>query len=73
MNKRIAIPVEDGMLCEHFGHCEYFYVADLENNEIVKEENLSVTNPILFRITVLCPVYLVRRSLLKIDSKIDLF
>ena len=34
MNKRIAIPVEDGMLCEHFGHCEYFYVADLENNKI---------------------------------------
>lgn len=41
MNKRIAIPVEDGMLCEHFGHCEYFYVADLENNEIVKEENIT--------------------------------
>ena len=44
MNKRIAIPVEDGMLCEHFGHCEYFYVADLENNEIVKmsiDDNLE--------------------------------
>lgn len=27
MNKKIAIPIEDGMLCAHFGHCEYFYVA----------------------------------------------
>lgn len=41
MNKKIAIPIEDGMLCAHFGHCEYFYVADLVNNEIVKEEMIT--------------------------------
>ena len=41
MNKKIAIPIEDGMLCAHFGHCEYFYVADLDNNEIVKEEMIT--------------------------------
>lgn len=43
MNKRIAIPVENGQLCEHFGHCEQFYFADIENGKIVKEQ--SVTPP----------------------------
>lgn len=41
MNKKIAIPVEGGILCEHFGHCEYFYVADVNNNEIVQEELIT--------------------------------
>lgn len=41
MNKRIAIPVEQGMLCDHFGHCEYFYVAEVENGAIVKEEEIT--------------------------------
>jgi len=40
MDKRIAIPVEGEMLCAHFGHCEYFYVADMENNVIIKEEKI---------------------------------
>ena len=41
MEKRIAIPAENGMLCAHFGHCEYFYVADIKDNEIVKEEMIT--------------------------------
>ncbi len=35
MKKRIAVPTENGILCSHFGHCESFYIADVENNEIV--------------------------------------
>ncbi len=35
MRKRIAIPTENGFLCSHFGHCETFYIADTENNEIL--------------------------------------
>jgi predicted Fe-Mo cluster-binding NifX family protein len=41
MDRRIAIPVESGMLCEHFGHCEYFYIADVKDKEIVKEEMIT--------------------------------
>jgi predicted Fe-Mo cluster-binding NifX family protein len=41
MNKKIAIPVEGGLLCAHFGHCEQFYFAEIENGEIVKEETIT--------------------------------
>jgi len=34
MNKKIAIPMENGKLCAHFGHCEYFAIVNIENNEI---------------------------------------
>ncbi|MGB4413341.1 MAG: NifB/NifX family molybdenum-iron cluster-binding protein [Paludibacter sp.] len=34
MNKIIAIPMENGKLCAHFGHCEYFALVNVENNEI---------------------------------------
>ena len=32
MNKKIAIPMENGILCSHFGHCEYFALVNIENN-----------------------------------------
>ncbi|MFA6806364.1 MAG: NifB/NifX family molybdenum-iron cluster-binding protein [Bacteroidales bacterium] len=35
MKKRIAIPTESGVLCSHFGHCESFYIADVEDNKII--------------------------------------
>ena len=35
MRKRIAIPTENGFLCSHFGHCESFYIADIENEKII--------------------------------------
>jgi len=41
MNKKIAIPVEGGLLCAHFGHCEQFYFAEIENGKIVKEETIT--------------------------------
>ena len=38
---KIAIPVINGLLSEHFGHCETFYIASVneENKEITDEEN----------------------------------
>jgi predicted Fe-Mo cluster-binding NifX family protein len=37
MEKKIAIPVENGMLCAHFGHCEKFYVVTVEDGKIKNE------------------------------------
>ena len=37
MKKRIAIPLENGILCSHFGHCEQFAIIDAENNSISGE------------------------------------
>jgi len=36
--KVIAIPMENGILCPHFGHCQQFAVVQVENNKIVKIE-----------------------------------
>lgn len=41
MNKKVAIPVQDGLLCAHFGHCEQFYFAEIQNGKIVKEEAIT--------------------------------
>lgn len=41
MNKRIAIPLENGILCAHFGHCEQFYFADIKDGQIIKEETIT--------------------------------
>lgn len=35
MNKCIAIPMENGVLCAHFGHCEKFAIVEVVNNQIV--------------------------------------
>jgi len=34
MNKTIAIPMEDGLLCAHFGHCQSFAIIKVVNSEI---------------------------------------
>ncbi|HPB25203.1 MAG TPA: NifB/NifX family molybdenum-iron cluster-binding protein [Bacteroidales bacterium] len=34
MNKKIAIPLENGVLCAHFGHCQTFALVTVENNVI---------------------------------------
>ena len=36
MNKRIAIPMEEGALCPHFGHCQTFAIVSVENNKIAE-------------------------------------
>ena len=40
---KIAVASDNGMVTEHFGHCESFNIFDEENNQIVKSE--SVPNP----------------------------
>jgi predicted Fe-Mo cluster-binding NifX family protein len=37
MKKCIAIPLENGILCSHFGHCQQFAIIDTENNSISNE------------------------------------
>ena len=37
MKKRIAIPLENGILCSHFGHCEQFAIIDTEDKNISGE------------------------------------
>ncbi|HOK38593.1 MAG: NifB/NifX family molybdenum-iron cluster-binding protein [Bacteroidales bacterium] len=34
MKKIIAIPLENGVLCAHFGHCQTFAIVNVENNVI---------------------------------------
>ena len=41
MLRRIAIPLENGILCAHFGHCQQFAVVDAESNNIVNEVLLT--------------------------------
>jgi len=42
MNKRIAIPVENGILCPHFGHCQAFAFVDVKGNLIT---DVSIIDP----------------------------
>jgi len=44
MKKRIAIPLEEGILCSHFGHCQQFAIIDAENN-VVTDESLITPPP----------------------------
>ncbi|MBN1108150.1 MAG: NifB/NifX family molybdenum-iron cluster-binding protein [Bacteroidales bacterium] len=41
MKRRIAIPLEDGILCSHFGHCEQFAIIDTDYNTISGEDLLT--------------------------------
>ena len=43
MEEKIAVPVENGMLCAHFGHCEKFYIATVEEGKIKNE--IEITPP----------------------------
>jgi predicted Fe-Mo cluster-binding NifX family protein len=38
MSKKFAIPVKEGILDGHFGHCSHFALVDVENKEIIAEE-----------------------------------
>ena len=37
---KIAIPLADGKLTAHFGHCREFALIEIEGNEIMKKETL---------------------------------
>lgn len=36
MNKKIAVPLENGILCSHFGHCQQFAIVTVENSVITE-------------------------------------
>lgn len=38
---KIAIPITQGKISAHFGHCEAFAIFTIEDNKIVKEEILD--------------------------------
>lgn len=40
-NKKVAIPVEAGHLCSHFGGAKYFDIYEIENNQIIQQETLE--------------------------------
>lgn len=41
MKKRIAIPLENGILCSHFGHCQQFSIIEAESSTISNETLLT--------------------------------
>jgi predicted Fe-Mo cluster-binding NifX family protein len=41
MNKKIAIPLENGVLCPHFGHCQQFAIVDVVDNIITNVKEVT--------------------------------
>jgi predicted Fe-Mo cluster-binding NifX family protein len=41
LKMKIAIPIAEGKLAAHFGHCQEFALIEVENNEIKKTEMLQ--------------------------------
>lgn len=41
MNKKIAIPLENGVLCAHFGHCQKFSIVEVENNAVISLHEIT--------------------------------
>ncbi len=37
MEKIIVVPISEGVLSSHFGHCEQFYFAVVKENQIIEE------------------------------------
>ena len=44
MAKKIAIPTREGMIDDHFGHCAYYTVFTLdEQNQVIYQERLHLS------------------------------
>lgn len=41
MKQTIAIPLEEGVLCSHFGHCQQFAVFSVVNEDIIDAKLLT--------------------------------
>ena len=41
MKKLFAIPIQNGQLTQHFGHCEKFAIITTDDNNITKEELIT--------------------------------
>ncbi len=40
MKRIVAVPVQEGLLCSHFGHCSEFVILKVEDKKIVSEESI---------------------------------
>ena len=38
---KIAVPTRDGIIDDHFGHCAYYTIFDIEDNQIVATSRLE--------------------------------
>lgn len=41
MKKCIAIPLENGILCSHFGHCQQFAIIKTDDNKLTFEDRIT--------------------------------
>lgn len=41
MNKKIAIPLENGVLCAHFGHCQQFAIVEVKDGIVANIQELT--------------------------------
>lgn len=41
MKRKIAIPIENGILCAHFGHCQQFAFVEVEEGKITDVKTLT--------------------------------
>lgn len=41
MNKKLAIPMENGVLCAHFGHCQAFAIIEVRDNKITTIDEIE--------------------------------
>jgi len=41
MNRKIAIPMENGVLCAHFGHCQQFAIVDVVDGVITDVKEIT--------------------------------
>ncbi len=41
MKQLIAIPLENGRLCQHFGHCQQFALLETEEGKILNETRVT--------------------------------
>ncbi len=38
---KIALPVSNNLVSEHFGHCEKFYIADIADGKVISAQTLT--------------------------------
>ncbi len=41
MNRKFAVPLENGVLCAHFGHCEEFAIVNVADNQVIGVEKMT--------------------------------
>ena len=44
MKTKVAVPTKNSNVDDHFGHCEYYTIFSIENNEVKDSEELKAPN-----------------------------